>query len=211
MIFSGKQVNHFFAFYFSLFLFFGFFSCSRQLLINNEYWENAIQLDKAMTCYNTNSGVSFIIPKRWWLYDLNTANFSPNPDDTVDNAFFDIIYEENLWRMDLVSFANSRFPLKKKYFGFEISLESGKIFNSQGNSVIINGMLFKKHKLSQPLDRTGIISFSTDLKTDCFLNIRVTYWGKNRNAESGIINILEKALIILDTDISDFYPNKALE
>jgi hypothetical protein len=116
-------------------------ACSKNPGGNNRFGEGAVQgetalhqnkarlaygeyrLEQALTCRNTSLGISYTVSKGWWLLDLNTANFSSDPDDTVDPAGFDIIHEAACSRMDLINFSNIRYPDRKKYLCFDISLE----------------------------------------------------------------------------------------
>ena len=196
--------------------------CSQQNEQNNNggYWEDAIRIEKALTCHNTNMGISFTIPKGWWIYDLNTANFSPDRDDTAGADSLDIIYGVNFTRIELVKFANFRFPRRKKYLGFDISAGSGGNFpvngefpeyddgfiseNNLNTSLIdsgfvtINNIPFEKqiYEVTQPRNKFRIITLSTGLKTGNFLNISIKYWLKYKNAEFFIIGLLDRSLTL---------------
>ena len=185
------------------------------------YGEEAIRLAQALACHNTNLGISFTVPKGWWLYDLNTANFSPDPEDTADAAAFDYIYTgDDSFSMELMSIANLRYPERKKHLGFDISIESRK--NSQeigefkshyekfipegewnitlidSGLTVINSVSFRKHvfEVSLPKNSFRIIDLTTVLETGDFLNITVRYWLKNKNAEHYILGIINRALTV---------------
>ena len=165
---------------------FSFLACSNQ---DGEY-----RLDQAFTCYNTNLGISFTVPKGWWIYDLNTANFSPDPQDTVDINTFDFIYEEDSFRLELINCANLRFPNQRKRLSFDISVESDE--NTQQNnsftSLSINNIPFTKQVSEASRLRTTTLN--TSLNTGYSLIITVNSRKNYKSAESVIIDILNKAL-----------------
>ena len=158
---------------------------------SSRYNKDAIRLDQELTCYNTNLGIAFTVPKGWWLLDLNTANFSPEPDDTVDAGEFDIIYGENSRRMDLISFANLRSPDRKNYLGFEMSAES------RGNSRE-NGDFPENFTLnpSSSGENHSTDTLAINLKTGYILSITVRYWPENQNAETAANELIKNALLV---------------
>jgi hypothetical protein len=81
------------------------------------------RLEQAQSYYNTSLGISFTVDKGWWVFDLNTANFSSAPGDTADPAGFDIIHEAGYSRIDLINFGNTRYPDRKNHLNFDISVE----------------------------------------------------------------------------------------
>jgi hypothetical protein len=188
----------------------------------NGYAEDAIRLEQALACFNSYVGVSFTIPRGWWLYDLNTANFSPDPADTADTSTFDIIYEDDSIRMDLISFANLRSFKRNKYLGFEMSMEYREEYSGEtpergeywghfegfipenpqdtlidSGVITLGGASFEKHiyEAAQP-NNLRIITLGTSLKTGYFLNIQAVYWAENKNAENLIIELINNALIL---------------
>ena len=206
---------------FSFFVLF-FPACSEQYRQNiNTKRKDPIQLDRELNCYNTYLEVSLTIPKGWKLYDLNTANFSPDPADTVDSSTFDVIYDENLKYLSMISFTNNQAQNKEKHLKFDIhallpdnlpflrenienfkgifpdfALDERISFIDSGN-VIINSNTFRKH-LYQPQTRgnSAILALSTRLKSGYFLIIIVTYWQRNQTAEFDIHDIISAALTL---------------
>jgi len=198
-----------------------FFGCSGQNELNNSNGDiirDPILLDQALTCYNTSMGISLTVPNGWWLEDLNTANFSPNSDETADPSTFDIIYDDNSSRMELIRFANLRYPNRKKYICFEISVESNEISPENGEFdgfkpknqqdgnieaietgiVTINNTNFEKkiYKISRSSGYFMVINFTTDINTEYLLSITAAYRQKNKNAESIINKLINNALTL---------------
>jgi len=166
------------------------------------------------------------IPRGWWVYDLNTANFSPDPSDTVNAAAFDIIYEADSTRIELISYANHRFSNKNKHLGFEVIVETRKesyknkeygsyleeyllktpwngSFSLQDSGfVAIGNTSFEKqvYNIMQTTQDSEsnykIISFTTLLKTGADLIITASFWPTNRNAESAILALINRALTL---------------
>ena len=197
-------------------------ACAQRPVQGNGYGEDAIRLEQALACSNSYLDVSFTIPRGWWLSDLNTANFSPDPDDTADVAAFDIIYDDDSLRMELISFANLRSFNRNKYLGFEMNVEYHGEYS--GNSpergeywghfeefipqnpqdtlidsglITIGGASFEKHiyEATKP-NNLRIITLGTSLKTGYFLHISAVYWAENKNAENLIIELINNALIL---------------
>ena len=54
----------------------------------------AIKLDSDTTFYNDYLGVSYTIPKGWWLYDLDEDNFSENKGDVSDPILMDVGFDD---------------------------------------------------------------------------------------------------------------------
>ena len=209
---------------FSLFIlhfsFFNLSACAQRPAQGNGY-RDAIRLEQALACFNTYVGVSLTIPKGWWLHDLNTANFSPDPDDTADTSDFDIIYDDDSLRMDLISFANLRSFKRNTYLGFEMNVEYREEYREEtpergeywghfegipenpqdtlidSGVITIGGASFEKqiYEAAQP-NNLRIITLGTSLKTGYFLNIQAVYWAENKNAENLIIELINNALIL---------------
>jgi len=152
--------------------------------------KEAIRLEQVLTCYNTNLGISFTVPAGWLLLDLNTANFSPDPEDTRDNRGFDIIYEADSFRMDLINFANHPPSKQKKYLGFEIYIESGE------NTLN-----------PEQQDSLRLIRHSTELKTGDYLVILAAYWPENRNAGTSVEELIHRALTLTEPEESRYETN----
>jgi hypothetical protein len=188
---------------------------------HNRYEEDAIQLEQSITFYNDYLGFSYTIPKSWWLYDLNSANFSRDQEDTGDAVAFDIEYGDGYSCIGLASFANFRFSSKDRHLGFEMAAEFREDSNSiekymphferamlkndgeavysllESGSSYIAGRNFEKrvYGLTRSKASYKLITLSTGLKKGYFLNIIVNYWPRNKNAEFAITDAIDKALV----------------
>jgi hypothetical protein len=187
----------------------------------NRYEEDAIRLEESITFYNDYLGFSYTIPKGWWLYDLNSANFSRDQEDTADAATLDIEYEDGYTRIGLASFANFRFSSKDRHLGFEMAAEFREDSNSiekymphfeesmlkndgeavysllESGSSYIAGRNFEKrvYGLTRPKASCKLITISIGVKEGYFLNIIANYWPGNKNAEFAIIDAIDKAVV----------------
>ena len=198
----------------------GFSGCSKHNDQNeNTRWNDAIRLEKAQGCYNTYLGIAFTVPKGWWILDLNTANFSPDPEDTAEKSTFDIIYKNDSTGMSLINFANLISRNRRKCIQYKISVDSRKNIpineefsdNLEGitenqeeipiidtSIITINSSVFDKnvYEASQPRNNYRIITLSARLKKGNFLHISAFYWPQNKNAESSIITLITRSLIL---------------
>jgi hypothetical protein len=178
-------------------------------------------VEESTTFYNDYLGFSYTIPKGWWLYDLNSSNFSRDQEETGDAVSFDIEYGDDYSRIGLASFANFRFSSKRKHLGFEMAAEfredSGSIAEYmphfeeallksvgeaafsllESGSLDISGRNFEKrvYELTRLRASYKLITLSAGVKKGYFLYIIVTYWPGNKNAESTITDAIDKALV----------------
>jgi hypothetical protein len=88
---------------------------------------DAVKYDAPAVYHNSYLNFSYTVPKGWWLYELNTDNFSEDPEDTADSLGLDIYYGEDDDEGDeyifLISFANLQYSSKDNHLGFDISAE----------------------------------------------------------------------------------------
>jgi hypothetical protein len=196
------------------------------------------RLDQAQCYHNTSLGISFTVDRGWWVFDLNTANFSADPDDTADPAGFDIIHEAGYSRIDLINFGNTRYPDRKNHLNFDISVEfrenspdnrelaehppdltaaewsdEGALadylnrflpINQQTDSILpldsgpvnITAIPFEKRIYKLQANNYRIIFLSAALKPDYYLVISVVYGQAFNDAESDIINLIDRALAL---------------
>jgi hypothetical protein len=200
----------------------GLLACARKEQAGqSRYEEDAIRLEESTSFYNSYLGFSFTIPKGWWLYDLNSANFSRDQEDTGDAAAFDIEYGDDYTRIGLASFANFRFSSKDRHLGFEMAAEfredsrsieeymphfEGSMLKSGGEAVCsllesgssyIAGRNFEKrvYELIRPRASYKLVTISAGVKEGYFLNIIANYWPGNKNAEFAVTDTIDKALV----------------
>ena len=95
--------------------------------------KNAVKLTREVSCYNDYLGVSYTIPKGWWLYYLNEDNFGESKGTITDDITMDIGYGDhndysfsNIW---LVDFGNLEKAEKDNHLGFSLDARSLKDIN----------------------------------------------------------------------------------
>ena len=189
--------------------------------IGDSFKEDPVRLEQALSCHNTYLGLSYTFPVGWWLYDLNTANLSPEPADTEDTAQLDIIYDEDNRFMELAYFANQSSWGRRNFCGFSLNAElregtagiaeymkdfEGHLREKYGQDIVflnsetvgIVGVSFEKRifEVSRSQDSFGILTLSTAVQNGYFLNIIAYYRADNKNADSFIFDALEKALAL---------------
>ncbi|MDR2211357.1 MAG: hypothetical protein LBO65_07860 [Spirochaetaceae bacterium] len=93
----------------------------------NSREENAVKLSKETTYYNDYLGISFSVPKGWWLYDTNTDNISESKGDVVSDTTMAVNYGDfgsyNFRYVGLLSFGSLKQSTIDNHLGFEISAE----------------------------------------------------------------------------------------
>ena len=196
-------------------------SCSKRVFFDeDETYGEPIRIEQSITCHNDYLGFSWSFPRGWWLYDLNSANFSPDHSDTSDPSFLDIIYNDNFCLMELAHFSNLKSPGRKNHLYFYINAEFHEDSGSIGEYMAyleenmlrkyeedtvfllisgvddIGGVPFEKRifEVSGFKDSFRIITLSTGVHNGYFLNIIVRYWPENQNAEFFIFDALDRAL-----------------
>jgi len=183
----------------------------------------AIRTDTDITFHNYYLGFSYTIPKDWWIYDINEENFSPDPSGTLNPETLDISYGEdagfNYSYIGLIDFANLRESHKDNHLGFNIFAESLDDVNTledymeyleeymlrpdeynyqllDSGQTVINGILYEKryYEVLRTSDNFIYVTYTRPVMENYYLTIRASYWPKNRNAESLIVNSLTKAM-----------------
>jgi hypothetical protein len=160
------------------------------------------------------------VPKGWWLYELNPANFNEDGEETEDLTDLDISYGDDYNYIDLISFANLQISTKDNHLGFDMNAEStegvdslaeymgpfeefmlepedDKTFSlSDSGTVNINGAIFEKRtfKVSREEDDFAILTLTTGVREDYYLTFMVSYWPDNKGAENAIIGAVQKGL-----------------
>ena len=202
----------------------GFLGCQKRQAERNQFEEDAIQLEVPVTYRNKYLGIIYTIPSGWWLYDLNSSNFNTDGMGTEDSITLDIIYGDDYSLIELVSFANLQSSSKDNHLGFEVAAESREDSSSiqeymphfeefilqktknqrdvsssllESGVANISGKDFEKRvfEVFRPRDTYRILTLTAPVKDGYFLNIMVNYWPNNKNAQTAIVNAVDKALI----------------
>jgi hypothetical protein len=219
---------------------FSFSACTRQIreLVNRanletyseeagedeEEEDRALKYEADTTYYNGWLGFSYTIPKGWWLYQLNSNNFSEDPEvsgawDTLDINYgtdrgFDYSY------LMFVSFANLQYSFRDNHIGFFISAESLDGINTieeymeyyekyilepdsntyellESDSLKLGGVIYER-RVFDVIQEGGsnyhYLCITRLLKDGYFFTIRTSYWPQNKNAERIIQSAIAKSL-----------------
>jgi hypothetical protein len=188
--------------------------------------ENAVKVNKETRYYNDFLGVSYSIPKGWWLYDLNQENLSESKGDITNDDAMSINYDDyegkdlsSLW---IMSFGNLQSDTSDNHLGFDIDARaiegiesisaymdyfeeymleptedaSYEITDSQ--QITINGIPFelRDYLVDRDEDDFYIVTYSCRIKEGYFLNIIVDYWPENTKARKAILDSITKSLEI---------------
>ena len=92
-----------------------------------EDWD-AVKLNKDIIYYNDYFGISYAIPKGWWLYVVNEDNFGESKGDIYDAVSMDFVYENygnyvstSAW---LAAFGNLEKSSQDNHLGFDLDVRS---------------------------------------------------------------------------------------
>jgi len=185
---------------------------------------NAVKLNKETKYYNDFLGISYVIPKGWWVYDLSGENFSEKKGDITGDVSMDIdygMYEDykysNIW---LASFGNLEKSTNDNHLGFSLdarSLEGVNDLSSfmkyfeifmlepteeeeytllESQQITIKGKPFelRNYLVSREEDNFNVLTLSCQVKQGYSFNISVDYWPENTKAKQAIIDSVSKAV-----------------
>ncbi|MDR2073383.1 MAG: hypothetical protein LBP60_08130 [Spirochaetaceae bacterium] len=86
--------------------------------------ENAVKLTTETVYYNDFLGISYSLPKSWWLYEANEENVSESPGDITSDASMAVSYQEfqsyDFQYVGLLSFGNLKESTNDSHLGFEV-------------------------------------------------------------------------------------------
>ena len=190
--------------------------------VNEE--QDAVKLNKETRYYSDFLGVSFAVPKGWWLYEVDENNFSPSKGDTADEISLDMEYGDYegytyslLW---LMSFGNLENSGQDNHLGFHLDARALKGINNmagymkyfeiymleptedanysllESRQITIKGkpFEFRTYLVSQEENDFHYLTFTCEVKEGFFFNISVDYWPKNTKAEQAAIESITKAI-----------------
>ncbi|MDR2553148.1 MAG: hypothetical protein LBD31_08295 [Treponema sp.] len=186
--------------------------------------ENAKKLDREIRYYNDFLGISYAVPKGWWLYEVNGENFSETRGDITDDVSMDIAYGQdngknyaNLW---LLSFGNLETSTHDNHLGFELDAravegagdmasfmdyleaymlepdDNATYSLSHSEQVSINGRSFelRDYRVDRAEDDYQIMTLSCQVQEGYFFNIMIDYWPENTKAQQAVISSIGKSL-----------------
>ena len=89
---------------------------------------HAEKLKKDTGYYNDFLGISYSVPKGWWLYEVNEENFGKSKGDITDDISMDILfgqfYDYNFSSIWLMAFGNLEKSEKDNHLGFDLDARS---------------------------------------------------------------------------------------
>jgi hypothetical protein len=186
--------------------------------------ENAEKVTKEIRYYNDFLGVSYSVPKGWWLYDLNQENLSEFKGDITDDYAMDISYDDydgkDSSRLWILSFGNLQSDTHDNHLGFDIGAwaiegvtsmpaymnyfeeymlepeEDATYKMTDSQQITINGIPFelRDYLVDRVEDDFQIVTYSCRIKEGYFLNIIVDYWPQHTKARQVILDSITKSL-----------------
>jgi len=186
--------------------------------------DGAVKLSKEIAYYNDYLGISYTIPRGWWLYEASGENLGESKGTITDDITMDIDYGKyesyaysNIW---LLSFGNLKESSQDNHLGFyldAISLEGVndmagymKYYETfmleptddaayrmtDSRQITIKGKPFelRDYLVSREEDNFQIMTLSCQVKQGYFFNMAVDYWPDNARAKQTIIDSITKAV-----------------
>jgi len=185
---------------------------------------DAVKLGSDTTFYNDYLGVSYTVPKGWWLYDIDEDNFSETKGDISDpilmGTTFDEFNGQNYSLVWLINFGNLESSSRNNHLGFTLEARSLDGLGGMANlkrhfedymleptedeeytllgseQVTIKGKVFElsDYLVSREKDDFNIITLICEVKNGYFFIAIVDYWPENTKAKENIIESFEKAI-----------------
>lgn len=174
--------------------------------------------------YNDCLGVSFTIPRAWWLNNTNKNNLSESKGEVTDYLSMDIgygIYEGRAYSIIwLASFSNMERSSQKSHLGFNIEArslsnvegmadfmryfeysmlkpsENGEYKLIESEQITIKGRVFeiRVYLVSQDDVDFRMMTMSCEARNDFFFNVFADYWPQNTKAKQTVIDTVSKAI-----------------
>ena len=186
--------------------------------------KKAVRLGAETTYYNDYLGISYTIPKGWWVYSTNKYNIGKSKGEIVDYVSLDVSFNEfddqaysNIW---LMSFGNLEESKLDNHLGFSLEArsvegvsnfadymkyfeaymleptenEEYKLLDMQKLSIREKAFEIRDYLVSRDAEDYKILTLNCELKEGYYLNIYVDYWPSNTKAERSIIDSISNAI-----------------
>ena len=183
-----------------------------------------VKLNKETRYYNDYLGISYAIPRNWWLYEINEYNLSESKGDIIDDVAMDIDYGRyenyryaNVW---FVAFGNLEESSHGSHLGFSLDARSLEGINDvpgfmeyfemfmlepadeeeysllESQQINIKGKIFelRDYLVSREGDDFNVMTLSCQIKQGYFFNVSADYWPDNKRAKQTIIDSITNAV-----------------
>ena len=181
--------------------------------------EQGVKLDKEIRFYNDFLGVSFAVPKGFWLYGVNVDNFGESKGDITSEVSMDISINKAKKHSyaDLVSFGNLEDSRRDNHLGFDLdaqTVEGGGMAafmayyeafmlepTDEANYEMLGkeqlnagGKIFevRTYLLDRAEDDYYILTATCPVKEGYFFNVEATYWPENTKGKQAILDTITK-------------------
>lgn len=186
------------------------------------YEEDARQLTEATTYYNDLLGLRYTVPSGWWLYEVNSDNFSTTQGTTGDELSLDVLRGEGLAYLPMISFANLQYSNRDNHISIQIDAERTDTADSlaayaqeytdymlepvedledyellESWEADIGGVPCWRIVFLVPQEDQAdycIMSLLFDTGTGYYLGIHANYWADNEGAVDSILQSIEGSL-----------------
>jgi len=182
--------------------------------------DDAEKLSETTTYYNGFLGFSYTIPSGWWLYRMNSENFTAAAADSAAESLLDIFFGEDYDFIEMANIANLQYSSSDSHIGVYISAEKledvqtlddymdeyldymlepgdGDQYTlAEEDTAEINGRYFAicVFDVDQENRPYRIITYTCEVNSGYFLTLLANYWPENRNALNNIRGFIEEGL-----------------
>ena len=196
-----------------------FSGCKRVQRIDDEY-PNAVKMASDTRYYNDFLGISYSVPKDWWVYDLNRKNFNSSKGSIKSENSMDIRRNSGDKALWLVSFGNFVTSAYDNHLGFNLDAQSLRGINGisgfmkyyedfmlrptseevyrlvDSKQLDIGGKSFelRDYFISRVTVDYSIMTLSCEVKNGYYFSISVDYWPANKNAQQQVIDYVTKSI-----------------
>ncbi|MDR2470825.1 MAG: hypothetical protein LBD09_01780 [Treponema sp.] len=184
--------------------------------------QGGAKLAKETRFYNDYLGVSFAVPKGFWLYEVNGDNFGESKGDVTDEVSMDIsistLAKGVRSSAGLVSFGNLEDSRRDNHLGFDLYAQS-----LEGKGDMASFMEYYEAFMLEPTDEADyemlgreqlkaggktfevriylldredddyhILTATCPVKNGYFFNVEATYWPENTKGKQAILDNIAK-------------------
>lgn len=186
--------------------------------------KSATQTTENTTYLNEYLGFSFTVPSGWWIYSINSENFSTAAGATADAMNMDFSESEMYSIATFISTANMQYSYKNNHISFHLSAEKVTdiddislymeqeyipfmiepydgdpyILESQ-EQVTINDIAFEQvlFTVQQESREYKSLCLVTEVQNGYFLSFEISYWPENSDATNYVYSIVEDYFALL--------------
>ena len=182
--------------------------------------DSPVRLGNEKTYFNDYLGLSYTVPRGWWLYELNEENFNETKGEILSHISMDIDYYDDYSRIWMINFGNLEYSTSVNHIGITFDARSSEGISGmaaymryfedymleptdtedyslrEGGRRTIGGKVFemRDYLVSREEDDYYIMTLSCEVGNGYYLNIFVDYWPENNRAKEDVIESISESI-----------------